>query len=290
MKKTKTKAYNIFSVVLSVVLCVALAVTLLCATAIKEEREYLTSSKFEGQIQSMKPGEIKFISNGEKVTLQDYLTKYVRDYLEKVLPNLAPFSGYAVDAVLSSNLVSNEMRDQLFDAVDYILFSDSQEAKERVEQGITIEENEDFNVRNADNIEELVDTTIQLVVLGYVEDMTGVTIDEIIIILSEDTLSTLNIISIILVILLVLLNIKGLENIFMYLTASLSVYSVGIKLIENEFISATAGKEDLANYIFVKPFIESFSENLTGALILALVLILIFVAVVLVGNKFKKAK
>ena len=285
MKKTGKIIWNIISAIISIVLCAAIGLSLLMATIMREQREYLASDGLRDQIQETKLEDIKFIKNGEKITMMDYLIDKVETYVESKLPSMSKFSGYAVDKVLSSEKVTQSIRDHVIELVDYVLYTDTQIAQERVDKNVSIRENEDFMPEEAKSIDDFIDRVIKTVTLEVVEDVSGMDIDQLIITLSEDNVKKYETYAIILFVIVILINIFRFENNFLYAGISLVVCGVGIKVLQNKYASLVEGGEDLASYVFLKPFMDSLSENAMTLLVAAMVLVGLFLVLLLVRPK-----
>ncbi len=288
MKNTKKSIWNVISAIISIVLCVAIGLSLLMATMMKEQREYLASEGLRNQIQSTKLDEIKFIKNGEKMTLMDYLTGKVEDYVAQKLPKLSKFSGYAVDKVLSSEMVTQSIRDHVIDLLDYVLYTDTQLAQQRVDDKVSIRENEDFMPENARNIDDFIDRVIKTVTLEVVEDISEMDIDQITVALSEDNVKKYEKIAIILFVVMILINILRFENAFLFSGIALVVCGVGIKFVQNKYSSLVEGGEDLVTYIYLKPYMDSLTENAVTILMIAMGLIAVFLVLLLLRPRIKE--
>ena len=233
MKNKKRTIWNIVSAIISVVLCVAMGLSLLMSTIMKEQREYLTSEELRNQIQETKLEDIKFIKDGQKITLMDYLTNKVEEYVETKIPVLSKFSGYAVDKILSSERVTQSIRNHVIELIDYILYTDTQIAQERIENKISIRENEDFMPEKANNIDDFVDRVIKTATLEVVEDVSGMDINQLIITLSEDNVEKYETYTIIFFVMMILINILRFENSFLYGGLALAICGIGIKVLQS---------------------------------------------------------
>ena len=287
MKNKKRTIWNIVSAIISVVLCVAMGLSLLMSTIMKEQREYLTSEELRNQIQETKLEDIKFIKDGQKITLMDYLTNKVEEYVETKIPVLSKFSGYAVDKILSSERVTQSIRNHVIELIDYILYTDTQIAQERIENKISIRENEDFMPEKANNIDDFVDRVIKTATLEVVEDVSGMDINQLIITLSEDNVEKYETYTIIFFVMMILINILRFENSFLYGGLALAICGIGIKVLQSKHASLVEGGEDLASYVFLKPFMDSLTENAITLLVIAMGLVGLFLLFILLRPRIK---
>ena len=285
--KIDKKILNIIRIVISIILCVATGLCFLTSVMTKVQRDYLSSEELENRIEAMNPDEIVFEVDDEKVTLKSYLETRVGEYVGENLPKFSGLSGIAIDAVLSSDTVAKFVRSQLMEVIDYVLNSDVDDAKQRVENNTSVVKNKDFNPYKADGIEDFVKRIIKVIMIEYVEDMSKTDFDEIIVMMSEETIEKYETISIVLLIILIAINLKKIENAFLYGAISLSVAGIGIKFSQYKFLLENKGNEDLASYIFIKPYMDSIGEKATIILLVSLVLIIIFICLVIFGDKLK---
>ena len=285
--KIDKKILNIIRIVISIILCIATGLCFLTSVMTKVQRDYLSSEELENRIEAMNPDEIVFEVDDEKVTLKSYLETRVGEYVGENLPNFSGLSQMAIDAVLSSDTVAKFVRSQLMEVIDYILNSDVDDAKQRVENNTSVVKNKDFNPYKADGIEDFVKRIIKVIMIEYVEDMSKTDFDEIIVMMSEETIEKYETISIVLLVILIAINLKKIENAFLYSAISLSVAGIGIKFSQYKFLLENKGNEDLASYIFIKPYMDSVGEKATTILLVSLVLIIIFICLVIFGDRLK---
>lgn len=288
MKNSKKTIWYSVTSVISIILCVAIGLSLLMATIMREQREYLASEDLRNQIQSTELDEIKFIKNGEKMTLMDYLTDKVEDYVAQKIPKLSKFSGYAVDKILSSERVTQSIRNHIIDLLDYVLYTDAKLAQQRVEDNVSIRENEDFMPEKAKSIDDFVDRVIKTVTLEVVEDVSEMDIDQIIVDLSEENAEKYEKIATILLVVMVLINILRIENAFLFGGIALAISGVGIKLVQSKYSSLIDGGEDLVTYIYLNPYMNALSESAVKLLVFAMALVGVFLLLLLLKPRIKE--
>ncbi len=300
--KKYAKPYKIISVVLSVIICIALSVSLFSATIINGAKMYLTSDKFDAQIESTDLAPLIFIYNGEKITLEkfvkDYVSNGIKDHIDNGLLSgitnlLNPFAGqitdFAVDQALSSDTVNKAVKTQVHSIVDYFIAGDVDAAKERIEKGITLETNPELNSNNASTVEEKINIEVKKAVFQYIETESGLTTDQIVILMSFETVNTLMTICEVLAILLMLINAPFVWRAFVYLGVAANVYSAMLYVVVYNFNEKYKEMDDLVSYQFLKPIVDMYPQygekaSLYGTIIL-LVAIVIFVAIKIIKKK-----
>lgn len=305
MNKKLSLILHIISAVLSVILSVALLFSLLGATLIGVGRAYLTSDEFNSQIDNMDLPSLTFTQKGEKITLkeyaQNYAEEYVKIYIEENTQSDFPFgdwfsfgdysiTDYAVDKFLSSETIDTAIKTEIHSIIDYFIYGDVNEAKQRIENGVTLQNNPELNPENAETFEDEIGIEIKLFVFEFIEDVTGLSCDEIIILLSEETAVKLKNISLGLAIALIIVNIRSIFNVFGYFGAVSLSYSGAITLVQNKFEEFHIGKQDLVSYEFLKPLMDCYSPYAQKALTCGLVLLCLFVIATIIVVVIKKKK
>lgn len=302
--KKYAKPYKIVSIILSVVICIALAVSLFCATIISAGKAYLISDKFDAQIESMDLSSLTFIYNGEKVALDKYVKNYVSKEIEDYVRNnplsdftnlLYPFAGtitdLAVDQLLSSDYVNKAVKSQVHSIVDYfIVDADVDDAKERIENGITLETNPEFNSDNASSFDDKVNIEVKKAVFQYIEAESGLTTDQIIILISFETVDTLMTICRILGILLILVNIPYLWTALICFGISANIYSAMLYVLEFKFNEKFREMSDLVSYQFLKPIMDTYIPYGEKASLYGTVSIVVAVAIFIIIKVINKKK
>lgn len=285
-KKTISLIIKILKITTSVVLCVTATVSMLGATLISVARDYLESEEFHNQIDSTDLGTVKFLVNNEKVTVNDYARELIADYLKDKMPSYFPFQNYAVDAVISSQAISTAVKNEVYNLVDYFLNSNVKDAEYRIENGVTIQNNEEFNIDNAKTVEEAISIYARKFVLQSIENVSGMSTDKLIILISEQTVSKLITLAVILLVILVAINITTIFNLLLYGGFVGVLYGAVIKIAQNKFDQWNAGMEDLVGYVFLKPLADAYSPNATTGFIVGIILIALFVGVYFLFKNF----
>lgn len=278
-KKTVSLILKILKTVISIVLCVGATVSMLGATLINVARDYLQSEEFHNQVDTTDLGTVQFLINGKKITVTEYVRETVADYLDDKMPTFFPFQNYAVDAVVSSEVVDSVVKTEVYNLVDYFLNTSVEEAEYRIENNITIDENEDLNYENAETVEDAMSIYARKFVLQSIENAAGMSTDNIIILLSKETVSKLIVIAVVLLIALVGINFKTVFNTLLYGGGISFLYGIVIKVAQNKFDEANEGMKDLVGYVFLKPLADTYSSNAVIGFIVGVILIAMFVGV-----------
>lgn len=285
-KKTVKLILNILKTVISIILVVASTVSMLGATLISVARDYLESEEFISQIDSTDLGTVKFMVNDKKVTVNEYVRELVADYLKDKMPSYFPFQNYAVDAVISSQAINTAVKTEVYNLVDYFLNTSVEDAEYRIENNITIQNNEELNVENAKTIEEAISIYARKFVLQSIENVSGMSTDKLIILISEETVSKLITLAVTLLVVLVVINITTIFNNLIYGGMIGLLYGIVIKVAQGKFDEWNAGLEDLVGYVFLKPLADQYSTNATIGIVVGVILVALFVGVYFLFKNF----
>lgn len=285
-KKTVSLILKVFKTVISIILVVASTVSLLGATLINVARDYLQSEEFHEQIETTDLGTVKFMVDGQKITVNEYARVRVADYLDDKMPSFFPFGNYAVDAVVSSEVVNNAVKTEVYNLVDYFLNTSVEDAEYRIENNITIANNEELNPENAETVEDTISIYARGFVLQSIENASKMSTDNLIILVSEETVTKLITLAVVLLVVLVVINIKTVFDNLLYGGAIGLLYGIVIKVAQSKFDEMNAGMEDLVGYVFLKPLADTYSANATIGFIVGVILIALFVGVYFLFKNF----
>ena len=298
---------RVISILLSVILSFALGASIVSLTVLSVGRAYLTSAEFNSTIDNTDLGSMKFIHDGEKVTLEKYVKDYVAENIEEQIndnplsnltnifnPLVDSITDFAVDQALSSDFVNETVKNEVHSIFDYFLYSDVKEAKQRIKDGITLEENYKLDPNNAPTFEEKVSAEVKMAVFKYIEEESGVSTDYIIMLMSEETITTLKILSAVFLILLAGVSIVEFPSIFVYIKFVLLGYSLTLQYIAKDFTEYFKGNEDLISHQLLKPIIDSFGLYADRAFTLSLVFTaistILFIAIFIIKRKKKSVR
>ena len=299
----KPNIIKIISIILSVVLSVALSFTLVTTTLISVGRDYFASQEFDYMVDNTDLATMKFVYNGEKITLEKFVKNYVTekienhiqnnplsDYTDILFPIFDSITDFTVDKALSSEFIDTTVKTEVHSIIDYFLYSNVNEAKERIENGITLENNVSLNPENATTYEERIKAEVKLAVFKYIEEESGKSCDEIIVLLSEDNISKLKTISVILFALLLIVSIPTFPSSFIFVALSMIIYKFQITSYISNFKERFAGNEDLISYEFIKPLTDIYITYGDKAQTIGLVCIAIGVASIVAMYFIRKKK
>lgn len=285
-KKTVKLILNILKTVVSIILVITATVSMLGATLISVARDYLGSEQFTEQIETTDLSTVKFMINNEKVTVIDFARAKASDYLEDKMPSFYPFGNYAVDAIMTADLVNTVIKAEVYKLVDYFLNTSVEDAEYRIENNITLEQNEELSIENAKTPEEAISIYARLMVLQTIENTAGMSTDNLIILISEKTVSKLITLAVVLLVILVVINITTIFNNLLYGGIIGLLYGIVIKVAQGKFDEWNAGVEDLVGYVFLKPLADEYSANATIGFIVGIILIVLFVGVYFLFKNF----
>lgn len=285
-KKTVKRILNILKTAISIILAVASTVSLLGATLISVARDYLQSEQFTEQIETTDLSTVKFMINNEKVTVIDFARAKASDYLEDKMPSFYPFGNYAVDAIVTQNLVNTVIKTEVYKLVDYFLNTSVEDAEYRIENNIMLQDNEEFNIENAETPEDAISIYARLMVLQTIENTAGMSTDNLIILISEKTVSKLITLAVVLLVILVVINITTIFNNLLYGGLVGLLYGIVIKVSQGKFDEWNKGLEDLVGYVFLKPLADAYSPNATTGIIVGVILVALFVGAYFLFKNF----
>ena len=289
-KKTVKRILNILKTVISIILAVASTVSLLGATLISVARDYLQSEQFTEQIETTDLSTVKFMIDGQKVTVLDFARDAASDYIEDKMPSFYPFGNYAIDAIVTPNLVNTVIKTEVYKLVDYFLNTKVEDAEYRIENNIMLQDNEEFNIENAKTTEDALSIYARLMVLQTIENTAGMSTDNFIILISEKTVSKLITLAVVLLVVLVVVNITTIFNNLLYGGMVGLLYGIVIKVSQGKFDEWNKGLEDLVGYVFLKPLADAYSPNATTGIIVGVILIALFVGVYFLFKNFVNKK
>ena len=285
-KKTKALIINALKIFISIVLVIASAVSLLGATLISVARDYLQSKQFAEQIETTDLSTVKFMIDNQRVTVIDFARDAASDYIKDRMPSFYPFGNYAVEAIVTPELVNKVIKAEVYKLADYFLNTKVEDAEYRIENNIALQDSEEFNLENAQTPEEALSIYARLMVLQTIENTAGMSTDNFIILISEQTVSRLITLAAVLLVILVVINITTIFNNLLYGGLVGLLYGIVIKVAQGKFDEWNKGLEDLVGYVFLKPLANEYSANATIGIIVGIVLITLFVGVYFLFKNF----
>ena len=282
-------ALNIIRICISVVLCIAIAALLLCATAVKTVREYLESEEFYQQIESTDIGTVKFSENGKRATVTEFVSDYIEQYTENTIFSFASsIIDRVISSVLSSEKLNSAVKEEVFKEVDYLLNSDRDAALERLKNGTDTKQNIKIDWLDLDSIENGVKTYIKNIIVSNIESVTGVNSDLMIVLLAEKNLTYLLLTALAAFLVLVTVNIRKISELLVFSGTSSLVYGLSLKLIQAKFVDISIGNEDLFIYQLLSPLTDGLSPYILSGIIIGIVLILLSAASIILIKILQK--
>lgn len=282
-------ALSIIRICISVVLCIAIAASLLCATAVKTVREYLESEEFYQQIESTDIGTVKFSVNGKRATVTEFVSDYIEQYTENTIFSFASsIIDRVISSVLSSEKLNSAVKEEVFKEVDYLLNSDRDAALERLKNSTDTKQNIKIDWLDLDSIENGVKTYIKNIIVSNIESVTGVNSNLMIVLLAEKNLTYLLLTALAAFLLLVTVNIRKISELLVFFGASSLVYGLSLKLIQAKFVDISIGNEDLFIYQLLSPLTDGLSPYILSGIIIGIVLILLSAASIILIKILQK--
>ena len=289
-KKTKAHILNALKIFISIVLVIASTISLLGATLISVARDYLQSEQFTEQIETTDLSTVKFMIDNERVTVLDFArdtaSDYIKNQMKDRMPSLSSFGNYAVDAIVTPVLINKVIKAEVYKLVDYFLNTKVEDAEYRIENNIALQDSEEFNLENAETPEDALSIYARLMVLQTIENTAGMSTDNFIILISEQTVSRLITLAVVLLVVLVAVNITTIFNTLLYGGAVGLLYGIVIKLAQGKFDAWNAGLEDLVGYVFLKPLADAYSSNAITGIIVGIIFIALFVGAYFLFKNF----
>ena len=277
-KKTISKIFSAFKIIISLVLVICATISMLGATLINVGRNYINSEEFKTQVNTTDLSEVKFIVESEKTTVGNYMKDSAREYIESKSKYFFSFAQTAVDQLLSSEFVNRVVKNEVLYLVDFFINSDSKEAQKRLDNNIPIDTVLELDPKNAKSVEDAVRIFMRSFVVSSIEKTSQMSSDKFIVFLSQETVTKLVILSVVLLIALVAINYKSILNVLIYGGFSSLLCGIIINTAQNKFDAMNIGNEDLVGYVFLKPLADAYSTNATIGFIAGFILIGLFIA------------
>ncbi len=286
-EKTNNLALKIILKVLSVILAALFVVSALGTVAVSGVRHFFSDGEFESMVNEIDLNEVKFTSNGKTYTASDYIYEVVAEVMPSSIKGysdiLSSLFGNtlnsAVKDLISSETVDTIVKTTMMDCVDYYLNSDAKEAKERLKSEVHVVDNAK-EYENAKTVEEAVRIYVRLFIINTIENTSGISSDQIIVVLSESTKNLLTAVAVISAILLIICNLGSLFDLLIYFGGVSFVFGVVIKVLQGKFESAQTDKT-LIGYQMLKPLVDSFSSNAWAGIIIGILLVASFIALLI---------
>lgn len=286
-EKANNSVLKVLLKIISVILTLVFLLSALGAVAITGVRNFFENGKFESMVSEIDLNDVKFTSNGKTYTASDYIYEAVAELMPSAIKNYSSvlnsvFGGKvnnAIKELISSEAVDAIVKTTMMDCVDYYLNSDAKLAKERLKSEIQVVDNaKDYeNVKTA---EEAIRIYVRSFIINTVENTSGISSDQIIVLLSKSTKNLLIAVAVVSAILLIICNLSSVFDLLLYFGGASFAFGVVVKVLQGKFESSQEDKT-LIGYQMLKPLVDSFSPNAIAGIIIGILFIIVFLGLLL---------
>lgn len=294
-EKTNSLALKVLLKIISVFLTLVFLLSTLGAVAITGVRHFFGDGEFESMVSETDLNEVKFTSNGKTYTASDYIYEAVTEIMPSAVKNYSSmltslFGGsvnHAIKEIISSDTVDAIVKTTMMECVDYYLNSDVKEAKARLKGDIVYDiANPYENVKTA---EEAIRIYVRSFIINTVENTSGISSDQIIVLLSKDTANLFIAAAVISAILLIICNLGCIFDLLLHFGGASFVFGVVVKVLQSKFESSQTDKT-LIGYQMLKPLVDSFSPNAIAGIIFGVLFIAVFLALFILYKSKDKSQ
>lgn len=292
-EKTNSLALKVLLKIISVFLTLVFLLSTLGAVAITGVRHFFGDGEFESMVSETDLNEVKFTSNGKTYTASDYIYEAVTEIMPSAVKNYSSmltslFGGsvnHAIKEIISSDTVDAIVKTTMMECVDYYLNSDVKEAKARLKGDIVYDiANPYENVKTA---EEAIRIYVRSFIINTVENTSGISSDQIIVLLSKDTANLFIAAAVISAILLIICNLGCIFDLLLHFGGASFVFGVVVKVLQSKFESSQTDKT-LIGYQMLKPLVDSFSPNAIAGILFGILFIAAFLALFILYKSKEK--
>lgn len=291
-EKKNDLALKVLLKILSVFLALVFLISTLGTVAITGVRHFFGDGEFRSLVNETDLNEVKFTSNGKTYTASDYVYEAVAEVMPSAVKNYSGIlnslfgntANLMLKDLISSDTVNSIIKTTMMDCVDYYLNSDAKEAKERLKSETQIVDNAKA-YENVKTVDGAIRVYVRSFIINTIENTSGISSDQIIVLLSENTAKILTAAAVISAVLLILCNLGFLFDLLFHFGSASLLFGIVIKVLQGKFESSQEDKT-LIGYQMLKPLVDSFSPNATAGIIIGILLIAAFFALFI----FYKAK
>lgn len=291
-QKTNNVALKVVLKILSVLLTALFVLSTLGAVAVTGVRHFFGDGEFRSLVNETDLNEVKFTSNGKTYTASDYIYEAVAEVMPDSVKNYTGIlnslfgktANIVVKDLISSDTVNSIIKTTMMDCVDYYLNSDAKEAKERLKSETQVVDNAKA-YENVKTVDGAIRVYVRSFIINTIENTSGISSDQIIVLLSENTAKILTAAAVISAVLLILCNLGFLFDLLFHFGSASLLFGIVVKVLQGKFESSQEDKT-LIGYQMLKPLVDSFSPNATAGIIIGILLIAAFFALFI----FYKAK
>lgn len=297
MGKMKNNAVlKILLKIISVLLAVVFTASALGAVAITGVRHFFGDGEFRSLVNETDLNEVKFTSNGKTYTASDYIYEAVAEVMPSSVKNYSNIlnslfgnkANLMLKDLISSDTVNSIVKSTMMDCVDYYLNSDVKEAKERLKSEKQVVDNAKA-YENVKTVDGAIRIYVRSFIINSIENTSGISSDQIIVLLSKDTANLLIAAAVISAILLIICNLGCIFDLLLHFGGASFAFGVVIKVLQSKFESSQTDKT-LIGYQMLKPLVDSFSPNAIAGIIFGVLFIVAFLALLILYKSKDKAQ
>ncbi len=294
-QKTENTALKIVLKFVSALLAAVFLLSTLGAVAVSGVRRFFGEGEFEEMVDDLDLNEVKFTSNGKTYTASDYIYEAVAEVMPDSIKNYTGIlnslfgntADFVLEEIISSETVNSIVKTTMMDCVDYYLNSDAKEARERLDSEKQIVDNtKDYE--NVKTVDEAVRVYVRSFVINTIENTSKMSSDQIIVLLSKDTVNLLTAVAVVSAILLIICNLGCIFDLLLDFGGASLIFGIVIKVLQGKFESSQTDKS-LIGYQMLKPLVDSFSPNAIAGIVVGILLIGLFFALFILSKSQSKA-
>ena len=282
--------------VLSLFLTVVFLLSTLGAVAITGVRHFFGDGEFRKLVNETDLNAVKFTSNGKTYTASDYVYEAVAELMPSTVKNYSNIldsifgnmSNRMLKDIISSDTINSIVKSTMMDCVDYYLNSDVKAAKERLNSETQVVDSAKA-YENVKTVDGAIRIYVRSFIINTIENTSGISSDQIIVLLSKNTANALTAAAVISGILLVICNLGCIFDLLLHFGGASLLFGIVIKVLQGKFESSQEDKT-LIGYQMLKPLVDSFSSNAAAGIILGILMILSFFALLVFFKSKDKAK
>lgn len=281
-EKKNNTALKILLKIISVLMAAVFVISALGAVAITGVRRFFGDGEFRTMVNETDLNEVKFTSNGKTYTASDYIYEAVAEVMPSSVKNYSDIlnslfgntANLMLKDLISSDTVNSIVKSTMMDCVDYYLNSDVNEAKERLKSETQVVDNAKA-YENVKTVDGAIRVYVRTFIINTIENTSGISSDQIIVLLSEKTAKLLTAVAVISAILLIVCNLGCIFDLLLHFGGASLLFGIVIKVLQGKFESSQEDKT-LIGYQMLEPLIDSFSPNAAAGIVIGILLIAAF--------------
>ncbi len=281
-EKKNNTALKILLKIISVLMAAVFVISALGAVAITGVRRFFGDGEFRTMVNETDLNEVKFTSNGKTYTASDYIYEAVAEVMPSSVKNYSDIlnslfgntANLMLKDLISSDTVNSIVKSTMMDCVDYYLNSDVNEAKERLKSETQVVDNAKA-YENVKTVDGAIRVYVRTFIINTIENTSGISSDQIIVLLSEKTAKLLTAVAVISAILLIVCNLGCIFDLLLHFGGASLLFGIVIKVLQGKFESSQEDKT-LIGYQMLEPLVDSFSPNAAAGIVIGILLIAAF--------------